>query len=488
MANIEPTNLLFIMSDEHQARALGCAGHEIVKTPNIDKLAARGTRFSNAYSNSPMCVPSRASFATGQYVHRIGNWTNAHPYDGRVEAWGHRLLEAGYGSTSIGKLHYRFETDPCGFEQMIIPLNVVGGIGAPRHAVKDPIAPALSQSAFATKVGPGDSSYQNYDLDITERTCAWLKEKAANPSGKPWTLFSSLVCPHFPLVVRQEFLDLYDVGAMPLPKDNGEQKTYHPWFQAMRQATNDDSHFTDESRRLNIACYFALCSFVDANVGRIIETLEETGLSASTRVIYASDHGENLGARGMWGKSNMFEESVAIPMIIAGPDIPTGKVCKTPVSLVDAYPAILQASGLGDGQPGGTHPGRSLIDVACAPEHYDRTVFSEYHGMGAVTAGFMIRKGRWKYNCYAGFEDAELYDLESDPEERHDLGTDPAHAGVRAALHAELLKICDPAEVETRSKSEQQAVVEKHGGRDAVLARGAFQGSPVPGEAPKFVT
>lgn len=487
MTNIRPTNLLFIMSDEHQARALGCAGHEIVKTPNIDSLAARGTRFANAYCNSPICVPSRASFATGRYVHQISYWTNAHPYDGRIKAWGHQLQDAGRSSVSIGKLHYRFETDPCGFDQMIIPLNVVNGIGAPRHAIKDPIAPPLSTSAFASKLGAGESSYLKYDLDITERTCEWLREQAARPVDQPWTLFSSLVCPHFPLIAPQEFLDLYDVDAVPLPKDHGQCKSYHPWFQAMKEATNDDSHFTVLTRRLGIASYYALCSFLDANVGKILATLEETGLSVSTRVIYASDHGENLGARGMWGKSNMFEESVAIPMIAAGPDVPAGRVCSTPVSLVDGYPTILHASGLGDGEPDGAHPGRSLLSIAAEPDQADRTVFSEYHAMGAVTAGFMIRSGQWKYNFYAGFDDAELYDLESDPEEQTDLGADPAYATVRSELHERLLAICDPIEVETRAKQDQHALVEKHGGRDAVLAKGAFQGSPVPGEKPKLV-
>ena len=488
MATAKPTNLLFIMSDEHQARALGCAGHPIVKTPNLDRLAARGTRFTNAYTNSPICVPARASFATGQYVNKIGYWTNAHPYEGAVEAWGHRLMEAGHPSVSVGKLHYRFETDPCGFEQMIIPLNVVDGIGALRQAVKDPIAPALNKSRFATEIGPGDSSYQRYDSDITERTCAWLREQAANPADKPWTLFSSHVCPHYPLVAREEFLDLYDIDAMPMPKDYGASKRYHPWFEALHAATNDDQHFTDANRRLGIACYYALCSFVDANVGRILDTLEETGLAETTRVIYVSDHGENLGARGMWGKSNMFEESVAIPMIAAGPDIPTAKTCATPASLVDGYATILHAAGLSDGMPDATHPGRSLINIASSDDDPDRIVFSEYHAMGAVTAGFMIRKGRWKYNVYAGFDDPELYDLEADPEEATDLGTDPAHASVREELHGELLKICDPIEVEARSKRDQNALVEQYGGRDAVLARGSFQASPVPGEEPTIIS
>lgn len=487
MADLKPANLLFIMSDEHQARAMGCAGHPIVKTPNLDRLAARGTRFTNAYTNSPICVPARASFATGQYVHSIGYWTNAHPYEGAVESWGHRLLAAGHKCDSIGKLHYRFETDPCGFEQMIIPLNVVDGIGALRQAIKDPIAPPPSASRFASEIGSGDSSYQKYDREITERTCQWLRDRADGADdAKPWMLFSSHVCPHYPLVARQEFLDLYDVAAMPMPKGHDATTTYHPWFEEMRKATNDDVHFTDDSRRLGIACYYALCSFVDANVGRILDTLDETGLAATTRVIYVSDHGENLGARGMWGKSNMYEESVAIPMIAAGPGIPVSKTCDTAVSLVDGYATILHGLGAGDDAAEATHPGRSLFAIANEDTDPQRVVFSEYHAMGAVSAGFMIRMGKWKYNVYAGFEHPELYDLEADPEEGSDLGRDPGCADVRAQLDAELRRICDPEEVEARSKSDQQALVEKYGGRDAVIARGTFQASPVPGEKPRY--
>ena len=487
MVDLKPTNLLFIMSDEHQARAMGCAGHDIVKTPNLDRLAASGTRFTNAYTNSPICVPARASFATGQYVNKIGYWTNAHPYEGAAEAWGHKLMAAGHRCDSIGKLHYRFETDPCGFEQMIIPLNVVGGVGAVRHAIKDPTAPPLKNSRMATEIGPGDSSYQGYDDDIAERTCNWLKEMAASPPDKPWTLFSSFVCPHYPLVARQEFLDLYDVGAMPWPKDYGESKTYHPWFQALRANTNDDSHFTDENRKLGIACYYALCSALDAKIGRILDTLDELGLTETTRIIYTSDHGENLGARGMWGKSNMYEESVAIPMIAAGPDVPEGKVCETAVSLVDGYPTFLHAAGLSDGAPEAEHPGTSLWTIANAPDDLSRVAFSEYHAMGADSGGFMIRKGKWKYNYYAGFDNPELYDLESDPEEMNDLGCDPAFHAVREQLYLELANICDPNEVEQHAKRQQAELIDKFGGRDAVLSRGVFQASPVPGEEPKMM-
>src|SRR2546425_539528 len=118
---MEPTNLLLIMSDEHNPQMLGCAGHPLVQTPHLDVLAARGTRFAAAYTTCPICVPARASFATGRYVHAIAYWDNAIAYDGRIKSWGHRLQEAGIRVESIGKLHYRQQADQTGFDQQHIP-------------------------------------------------------------------------------------------------------------------------------------------------------------------------------------------------------------------------------------------------------------------------------------------------------------------------------------------------------------------------------
>ena len=126
---MKPQNLLVIMSDEHNPKMLGVAGHPLAKTPHLDQLAARGTRFDRAYTNCPICVPARASFATGRYVHNIGYWDNSIAYDGRVESWGHKLQAKGIRCDSIGKLHYRLETDPTGFDKQHIPMHIKDGVG-----------------------------------------------------------------------------------------------------------------------------------------------------------------------------------------------------------------------------------------------------------------------------------------------------------------------------------------------------------------------
>jgi choline-sulfatase len=188
---MRPRNLLFIMSDEHSRRVLGCYGHDMIRTPNMDRLAARGVRFTDAYCNSPICVPSRASFATGRYVHQIRFWDNAIPYDGSVPSWGHRLIAAGHRSVSIGKLHYRSTEDNNGFSEEIMPLHVVDGVGDPLGMIRDDLPVRAAALKLAEQAGPGDSDYQGYDERITDAAEHWLRQQASHPDDKPWVLFVS---------------------------------------------------------------------------------------------------------------------------------------------------------------------------------------------------------------------------------------------------------------------------------------------------------
>ena len=215
MAEQQPQNLLVIISDEHRRDAMGCVGHPIVKTPNLDALAARGTVFRNAYTPSPMCVPTRAAIACGDHVHRIGFWDSATPYDGSRKSWMHHLRDAGHHVASIGKLHFRSGDDDNGFTEEIMPMHVVGGVGWPVGLLREQLPSFDSAAELAADVGPGTSSYTQYDLAITQATEDWLEQRKS--STKPWAAFVSLVSPHYPLTAPQEFYDLYDPDAMDLP-------------------------------------------------------------------------------------------------------------------------------------------------------------------------------------------------------------------------------------------------------------------------------
>lgn len=492
------SNILIIMADEHNRAMMGCAGHKLVKTPNLDALAARGTRFTQAYTNCPICVPSRAAFQTGNYTHRVRYWDNAIAYDGAIDGWGHRLQTGGYRVESIGKLHYRREEDPLGYDIKHIPMYIKEGVGSLTAAVRDPL-PDLDPAAkdkpgFAAKACAGESSYTQYDRKVADLSCDWLAERGlaergaektgAADDGRPWALFASFLSPHYPLTVPDEYFALYDPAHMPDPKLDPEAGyECHPWVAVLSERQPHANCLTPEKSRAAYAAYLGLCSFIDDQIGRVLTALETAGLADDTRIIYASDHGENAGARGLWGKSVMYEESTGIPLIMAGPDIAAGKICNTPVSLVDIYPTVTEAAGLDDGDGQKTdRPGRSLFRIAAAPDDPDRLAFSEYHASASPSGGFMVRKGRYKFNYYVGYP-PELFDLETDPEEEHDLAGDPAMAAVCAEYEAMLRAIVDPEAADRQAKDDQNAVVARHGGRDKVLADklGAQSYTPVPG-------
>ncbi len=469
---MKPQNLLVIMSDEHNPKMLGCAGHPIVRTPNLDRLAACGTRFSAAYTNCPICVPARASFATGRYVHEIGYWDNSLAYDGRVEGWGHRLQAAGMRVESIGKLHYRQQEDPTGFDVQHIPMHIKDGVGMVHLSIRgqfpDFTPPQLQltqRGGIVRSAGVGESEYTRYDRKIAALAGDWLRHAAGRET--PWVLFVSFVTPHYPLLAPQEFLAYYAVDNMPTPKlGPGSGYTPHPWLETLigRQAGSDVS---PAQHRTALAAYLGLCTFMDAQVGRVLQALDEAGLRAQTRIIYTSDHGENAGARGMWGKSVHYEESGAIPLIVAGAGVPVGKVTATPASLVDAYPSILDAVGL-PGPGVETLPGRSWFDLANAADDPERLAFSEYHAVGSPSGSFMIRKGRYKYIHYVGFA-PELFDLNADPEEVNDLAQDDASAGTIREFEGYLSAIVDPKEADWQAKAAQKALIESRGGPEEVM-------------------
>lgn len=477
------SNLLIIMSDEHQWRAMSCAGHAVAQTPHLDRLASRGTRFVNAYTPSPICVPARASFATGRYAHQIRLWDNAMPYTGQPRGWGHALQQQGRRVESIGKLHYRDERDQAGFDVEHIPMQVVDGVGMVWGSIRREDERITPQSRMLGKyIGPGESRYTEYDRAITNHTCSWLEQAANATDEQPWCLYVGLVAPHFPLVVPQTYLDRYPFDMLPAdklhPRDGYQQ---HPWIAKTDAVMPNEKAFRDEDERLMaIACYFGLVSWLDHNIGQIQATLQATGLAESTTIIYTSDHGDNIGARGLWGKSNLYQEAVAVPLIVCPPlntnAASTPTVCETPVSLIDISETILDHF---DATLEGERPGCSLYEIAAVPTDNQRLVFSEYHAVGAVSGAYMVRLGSVKYIHYHGFE-PELFDLAIDPEETTNLAADPAYKALRERMHAALCSVCDPAAMNDLAFADQATMIERYGGREAALKLGAPAATPAP--------
>ena len=470
---MDASNLLFIISDQHQAAAMGCAGHPLVQTPNLDALAASGTRFSNAYTNCAICVPARASLATGRYVHEIGNWDNGLPYDGNAPSWMHRLREHGATIDTIGKLHFR-GGDDYGFTREIEPLHVVDGIGDPASGIRDGSI-TRSWRAGIEEAGPRGSTYQDYDIRNRDNAIRWLNEHAEDE--KPWALFLSFVTPHPPWFAPPEDYARYPHEDIELPPQwSRADWSHHPACAYMRRFFGVEEPFDEAVIRRLHATYYGICSFLDRQIGQVMAALDGLGLRERTRVIYTSDHGEHLGARGVYGKFTMYEEAAAVPMILAGAEAPAGKVVDTPVSLVDCHPSALQALGCPPHQDEDADlPGESLWELAAGDKpraqrsspsttRLARKTPTTCCATGATSTSIMSMRRR---SCST---------LSADPDELDDLAlrNDADTNAQLANYEMRLRDMIDPEAVDARAKADQQRRIEELGGREAVVARGSF--------------
>ena len=465
--------MLVILSDEHTRRVLGSYGNRIVKTPHLDRLAARGTRFASAYCQTPICVPSRASLATGRWPHTIDSWDNATPYVGaEAPSGGHRLTAQGHHVTTIGKLHYRRVDDPSGFPDQRVPLHVVDGTGDLYGLLRGDMPPRPQSLRHVIEARAGESEYVRYDRAIAETASRWLREEADGAGRrKPWVLFVGFVSPHFPLVVPDAYFSLYRQEDLPLPVAWTDARwSRHSVHELHRRQLGLTTALGEATVRKAIAAYYGLVSFLDEQIGMVLAALEESGLGGSTRVIYTSDHGEMLGEHGLWWKSTMFESAVTVPLVVAGADLPVARVARTNAMLVDVYPTLLEMVGAGSSPEDADLPGRSLVTLAREPDT-DRPAFSEYHAIFSSRGMFMLRLGRWKYVHHVDGP-SELFDLDTDPDELRDLALDPGHDDVRRSCEAELSRLVDAQAVDARARAHQRRRLDAGGGFEHVRSGG----------------
>jgi len=424
-------NVLVMMVDEMSWWALGHVDAG-VHTPNIDRLAARAQRFTQAYTPSPICVPTRAAIATGRYVHETRNWSSAEPYDGAQRGWAHAVRDAGHDCVSIGKLHYR------------------GQDADPFEGTDD----------MAREIGPGRTDYHDFDRRVTQVACDWLAEPAR--AERPWCAFVSWLAPHFPLIAPPEDYARYDPKAY---ESDAEPIPDHPILAALEVYFDHDRFFTPETRGIARAAYFGLCSFVDAQVGQVLDAVEQAGQAEDTLILFTSDHGEMLGEKGFWTKSTMYDSAARVPLLMAGPGIAAGD-WDAPVSLIDLAPTIcaaMEVTQIGSG-----------TDLR-APDPA-RMVLSEYHDGGALVGMTMLRWGDWKLVYFAEGHPPQLFHMPSDPEEQTDL-SQIEHQVLQDGL-THLHQIMDPEAINTQCFLDQASRIAALGGEAAVRAKPQFGYTP----------
>jgi choline-sulfatase len=446
-----PENVLLIMSDEHRPDALGCAGHPTVRTPTIDRLADEGTRFTSTYCSSPLCAPSRASFATGRYVSDVGFWDNATPYNGEPRSWGHHFSEQGVDVTTVGKLDFEPGVDD-GFDDQRLAAHRetpdVNGL------YRDPVIQRENARDRIHAAGPVEEDVWYRDLEDprTEEAIDVLEAKAESDDDRPWVLNVNYILPHFPLEAEREYYDTYPPDEMDLPVDYPAADD-HPILEELRYHF-DGRDVDEEVLRRTRAAYYGLCTALDDHVERLLDTLDRLGLADDTLVIYTSDHGEPLGDHGIWWKCCMYESSVGVPLVMRGPNIEEGATVDRPTSLLDLVPTMADVLEI---ESDSDWRGRSLLPVVTGDRDPDpdRTAFSEYHAHGTSRGMFMLRRGQYKYVYYPDNPD-QLFDLDADPNETRNLASAPECETLRAEFEAELREIVDPDAVDRRAHRDQE--------------------------------
>jgi choline-sulfatase len=476
-------NMIFFMSDNHTRAMLGCAGHPVVETPVLDRIAARGVRFTNAYCASPLCCPSRAALATGRYPHQSGYWDNALAYDGKRPTWHGRVRDQGCETVSIGKLHFVSGENDNGFSEEILPMHIIEGKGALislLRATPEGVPARKGPREMYAKSGTGEADYQRYDRDVTAAAVKWLKAHAKS-RDKPFMLFVSYASPHPPFSVPARLMDKYHPARMPMPVQwRHSDRPAHPAIQHIREMDGFDEPLDEDYVRKVVAGYCALVNHLDEQIGEVMATVEELGLLDDTRILYTSDHGEAAGHHGLFGKSNLYEHSMGVPLLIAGPDIPAGGTVDQIASHVDLYQTIVEAMGCVTTDADADLPGQSLWP-AIGGHEADCLGFGEVHVQSTRNAAFMLRSGADKLIYHVDAQN-QFFDLAADPLEQNDL-IETEHGASRAAALEETLKtMLDPEETDRRCKQDQLAHAGRMGGVDAIRARGSITYTPVPGD------
>ena len=399
-----------IMSDQHTPSASGCYGNKISKTPNLDAMARSGLLFDNAYCNNPVCVPSRMSMLTGLYSHEIDVWHNADALPSQFATWPLVLQTGGYETVISGRNHLLwgsrmagFSHRLCGDESTFIPHIKKGRtqIGA------------YGPQGIDGHIGASEESvYAKHDEEANRMAVDYLE----NATGEnPFALFIGYYQPHAPFVAAPEYFSLYENWTPECDLDEVLADIYHPLLKTLQL----DREIPREKLLTAIKAYYAMVAHVDDMTGGIMKTLENTGLSDKTIVIYTSDHGEMLGRHRLWHKMCFYEDSARIPMIIKAPrQFAQGEKIKENVSLLDIFPSFVDWAGV---ECDLSLAGNSLRDcVENGDPMPDRPVITESIGVERGHPGRMVKYGNFKLIKYYQ-RPPLLFDLENDPDERRDL-------------------------------------------------------------------
>ena len=442
----EPLNVLFLISDDLTYTALSCYGNEVCRTPNIDKLAAEGTRFTEAYCQGTYCGPSRASFMSGYYPHATGvlGYKSPRPQIGERSTWSQHFRNHGYHAARVSKIFHMgvpggIESggdgadDPLSWDEKYNskgPEWRAPGDGETLQKNPDGQRPVVGGNTFVVVEADGDD--QVHSDGKTAAKAVELIGKYATME-KPFWLGVGFVRPHVPFVAPRKYYDAFKpYSKMALP-----EKFPGDWDDipkaGINYCTSENMQMDLRKQKKAVGGYYASVAYLDAQVGKVMDALEKSGMRRRTIVIFTSDHGFHLGEHDFWAKVSLRDESAKVPLIISVP----GKkpaVCHSFVELLDLYPTLSSLCGLPEQS---RLQGKDLSKTFDDPNHRVR---EEAFSVAPMRTGFLLRNREWAFIQYGeklpnpligGFEHGrngiELFDMTKDPRQFHNLADSEAH-------------------------------------------------------------
>jgi choline-sulfatase len=436
-------NVLFIISDQHRRDASGCYGHTLVQTPNIDRLASEGMRFDRAYCPAPLCGPSRAALLTGTHVHTSGIFTHKQEEGiNELVTMGDAFRAAGYRTGALGKMHIIGESPErdLGFDERALRIynpkwsQYIDAAG--REAVfeyahySDP--DRKGRHVYNIENQPVDLEEEKmYDHMVVDLCIEFMKKH----SGKPFLLWAGLEKPHPELYAPAAYHEMYADADIKLPSTvrfemdtKSLPRTLTGW------GTKTDNLNDDELRNI-IRSYYANTTYLDHSIGRLLDALDELGIADTTIVVYTTDHGDNLLEHGLFQKHCFYEGAVGVPLIVrAQGTVPAGTVSRTLVSLIDLFPTLGEMTCVPVPE---SVEGRSVYPALIEEPMQEIPVYSEFYSWGAPER--MMIKGDFKY-IHTIDENAQLYNLSTDPEEVYNLAKDPSYSDTVSEMKKQVLE------------------------------------------------
>lgn len=428
-------NILLIVSDDQRPDTIHALGNAAIETPNLDKLVARGTSFTRAYAGYPICHVSRAQILTGTHAFKALPDYPGGSIDPKLATLAGTLQKAGYHTCYTGKWHNDGHPKQRGYTTTSALYSSGGGKGITQPEIDDRGRPLSGYRGWTFK---GDQNQAELDKGVglqpdNSRHIAYgaMHAIATAPKDQPFFIHINFAFPHDPRQWPAGMKNSYDPTKIPLPVNFAAK---HPFDHGNIDGRDElllPTPRIESDVREELALYYAMITDLDAQLGRILETLTTTGHADDTIIIFTADQGLALGSHGLLGKQNQYEHSIRSPLIICGPGLPKNERSTALVTLHDLFPTLCDLTSTAIPP---TVTGKSLAPLL---RHQSGRVHEFVTGMFTDTQR-MICDERWKFVLYPKAECEQLFDLQNDPDERHDLSTDPAHQAKRDELKAKL--------------------------------------------------